>query len=69
MPGNQILIEVEASAEELQLDRWRCRVCGDHVINGDFREHLVQHNPNAQAMAFEDVADRYEAELQEASCG
>ena len=60
MPGNQILIEVEASTEDLQLD---------HVIHGKFREPFGRHNPNAQALAFEDVADRYEAELQEASCG
>lgn len=32
-----------------------CTICGDSVNEADLREHLRQHNPNAQAMDWDDV--------------
>ena len=33
----------------------RCRVCGQVVKAADIREHLIEHNPNAEGMDWEDV--------------
>lgn len=41
-------------------ETWRCRICGDSVARENLREHLVQHNPNAQDMDAEDVTAQYE---------
>lgn len=42
-------------ARALGLEHWLCRLCGDSVRPGDFRQHLCLHNPHAQGMDIEDI--------------
>ena len=36
-----------------------CRVCGEVVKAEGIREHLIEHNPNAEGMDWEDVRDQF----------
>lgn len=36
-----------------------CKVCGRVVKMADIREHLVEHNPNAENMEWEDVRNQF----------
>lgn len=36
-----------------------CRACGDVVKADDIREHLTEHNPNAEGMDWEDIRNQY----------
>jgi hypothetical protein len=41
-------------------ETFRCRVCGQVVKTADIREHLIEHNPNAEGMDWEDVRNQFE---------
>ena len=36
-----------------------CKICGDKVSISMLREHLCQHNPNADKMDWEDIRDQF----------
>ncbi len=36
-----------------------CRVCGQVVKAADIREHLIEHNPNADGIDWEDVRNQF----------
>ena len=36
-----------------------CRVCGEVVKDEALREHLIEHNPNAEGMNWEDVRNQF----------
>jgi len=40
-------------------ETFRCRVCGQVVKAADIREHLIEHNPNAEGMDWEDVRNEF----------
>jgi hypothetical protein len=42
-----------------------CKVCGDKVVEEDLRQHLIEHNPNAASMDWEDVENVFNCELKE----
>lgn len=41
-------------------ETFRCRVCGQVVKAADIREHLIEHNPNAEGVDWEDVRNQFE---------
>ena len=40
-------------------ETFMCRVCGQVVKAVDIREHLIEHNPNAEGMDWEDVRNQF----------
>ena len=42
-----------------------CRICGDRVPQRDLREHLAQHNPNAEHLESGEVRDQFTADKPE----
>lgn len=40
-------------------ETFMCRVCGQVVKAADIREHLIEHNPNAEGMDWEDVRNQF----------
>ena len=40
-------------------ETFRCRVCGQVVKAADIREHLIEHNPNAEGMDWEDIRNQF----------
>ena len=40
-------------------ETFMCRVCGEVVKAADIREHLIEHNPNAEGMDWEDVRNQF----------
>lgn len=40
-------------------EKFMCRVCGEVVKADDIREHLVEHNPNAEGMDWEDIRNQF----------
>ena len=63
----EFVVEGEAEAHEQSCGSTRlvCRICGDRVCLKDLREHLVQHNPNAEGMDAGDVRDQFTADHSE----
>jgi hypothetical protein len=58
------VVEGEAEAHEQGCTTIRlvCRICGDRVNRADLREHLIQHNPNAENLDPEEVSDQFTAD-------
>ena len=40
-------------------ETFMCRVCGVVVKAEDIREHLIEHNPNAEGMDWEDIQNEF----------
>ena len=40
-------------------ETFMCRVCGKVVKAEDIREHLIEHNPNAEGMDWEDIRNQF----------
>ena len=59
----EFVVEAEAQAHERNCStQLVCRVCGERVAPKDLRDHLVQHNPNAEAFEWEQVRDQFAAD-------
>lgn len=42
-----------------------CNVCGDKVGENDLREHLIEHNPNAAGMDWENIQDVFSLDFED----
>ena len=40
-------------------ETFMCQVCGKVVKAEDIREHLIEHNPNAEGMDWEDIRNQF----------
>jgi hypothetical protein len=40
-------------------ETFMCRVCGEVAKAADIREHLIEHNPNAEGMDWEDIRNQF----------
>ena len=50
--------ECGALAHAIQ-ETFMCQVCGQVVKAEDIREHLIDHNPNAEGMSWEDIRNQF----------
>ena len=51
--------ETEAHERSCMGSKLVCRMCGDQVSMADLRDHLVQHNPHAEHLDWEEVRDQF----------
>jgi hypothetical protein len=60
----EFVVEGESEAHERGCNGTAlvCRICGDQVSMAELRDHLVEHNPNAEQFDSEEVRDQFTAD-------